>query len=116
MKFLKYLLLFAFILLLASCSTGYPATELEGEEPIVIGHIIEVLEEKQIILVVEGITKEEAMEIDLLTYELDIASFASNETRFEGKYKKGDKVAIWKIEEGPETVGAIAEKIVLLEK
>ncbi|EGA90963.1 hypothetical protein GPDM_02435 [Planococcus donghaensis MPA1U2] len=81
MKFLKYLLLFAFILLLASCSTGYPATELEGEEPIVIGHIIEVLEEK-IIFVVEGM------------------------------YKKGDKVAVWKFEEGPE----IAEKIVLLEK
>ncbi|WP_156851287.1 hypothetical protein [Planococcus donghaensis] len=56
------------------------------------------------------------MEIDLLTYELNIASFVSNKTRFEGMYKKGDKVAVWKFEEGPETGDAIAEKIVLLEK
>lgn len=71
MKFLKSLLFFALILLLASCSeesvasTGstYPDTEIVGEEPAVVGHIVEVLEEKQIIVVVEGIRKEEALVI-----------------------------------------------------
>lgn len=121
MKSLKYLLLFTLILLLASCSeesTGstYPATEIVGEEPIVVGHIVEVLEEKQIIAVVEGITKEEALKIDAQNYELSMASFASNATRFEGAFKKGDKVAVWKFEEGPETAGEVAERIVLLEK
>ncbi len=124
MKFLKSLLFFALILLLASCSeesvasTGstYPDTEIVGEEPAVVGHIVEVLEEKQIIVVVEGITKEEALEIDAQTYELSMVSFASNATRFEGAFKKGDKVAVWKFEEGPETAGEVAERIVLLEK
>jgi hypothetical protein len=124
MKFLKSLLFFVFILLLASCSeepaasTGstYPDTEIVGEEPIVVGHIVEVLEEKQMIVVVEGVTKEEALEIDAQTYELSMASFASNATRFEGAFKKGDKVAVWKFEEGPETAGEVAERIVLLER
>lgn len=124
MKSLKYLLFLFFVLLLASCSeesdesTGstYPATEILGEEPIVVGHIVEVLEDKQIIAVVEGITKEEALKIDAQNYELSMASFASNATRFEGAFKKGDKVAVWKFEEGPETAGEVAERIVLLEK
>lgn len=124
MRFLKSLLFLALILLLASCSeesaasTGstYPDTKIVGEEPAVVGHIVEVLEEKQIIVVVEGITKEEALEIDAQTYELSMASFASNATRFEGAFKKGDKVAVWKFEEGPETAGEVAERIVLLEK
>lgn len=124
MKFLKFLLFFALILFLAACSeesaasTGstYPDTEVVGEEPAVVGHIVEVLEEKQVIVVVEGITKEEALKIDVQTYELGMASFASNATKFEGAFKKGDKVAVWKFEEGPETAGEVAERIVLLEK
>lgn len=124
MKFLKSLLFFALILFLASCSeetavpTGstYSATEVVGEEPVVVGHIVEVLEEKQVIVVVEGITKQEALEIDVQTYELGMATFASNATKFEGAFKKGDKVAVWKFEEGPETAGEVAERIVLLEK
>lgn len=124
MKFQISLLVSAIILLLASCSeesaasTGftYPATEIEGEEPVVIGHVIEVIEEKQVIVVIEGITKQEALEIDVQTYELGMASFASNATKFEGAFKKGNKVAVWKFEEGPETAGEVAERIVLLEK
>lgn len=124
MKFQISLLVSAIILLLASCSeesaasTGstYPATEVVGEEPVVIGHVIEVIEEKQVIVVIEGITKQEALEIDVQTYELGMASFASNATKFEGAFKKGNKVAVWKFEEGPETAGEVAERIVLLEK
>lgn len=67
-------------------------------------------------MVVEGITKEEALEIDYQSYELPMATFFSNGTRFEEGFKAGDKVAVWKFEEGPELAGVIAERIVLLEE
>lgn len=127
MKFLKGLLFFTLIFPLASCSeesaastasteSTYPATEIEGEEPAVVGHVVDVIEEKQTIIIVEGITKQEAMEIDVRTYEMEKASFASNGTKFEGAFTKGDLVAVWKFEEGPETAGEVAKRIVLLEK
>lgn len=111
------------MLFLSACSdepdvgnSPYPATELIADSPVFTGHIIEVIEEDQVMMVVEGITKEEALEIDYQSYELPMATFFSNGTRFEEGFKAGDKVAVWKFEEAPELAGVIAERIVLLEE
>lgn len=123
MRILKYIASASALLFLSACSdepdvgnSPYPATELIADSPVFTGHIIEVIEEDQVMMVVEGITKEEALEIDYQSYELPMATFFSNGTRFEEGFKAGDKVAVWKFEEGPELAGVIAERIVLLEE
>lgn len=123
MRILKYIASASALLFLSACSdepdvgnSPYPATELIADSPVFTGHIIEVIEEDQVVMVVEGITKEEALEIDYQSYELPMATFFSNGTRFEEGFKAGDKVAVWKFEEGPELAGVIAERIVLLEE
>ncbi|WP_158593215.1 hypothetical protein [Planomicrobium sp. Y74] len=122
----NYLLLsfIALIFILSGCSdeenseTGpYPATEIVFEEPVAVGYIVEVMEEEQMIFVKSGVTKEEAMKLDKQASSPGMHSFFSNSTTFDGELKKGYKVAVWKFEEEEEgNVGAISEKIVVLEK
>ena len=119
--------LFILAVLLASILTGcadteegqigpYPATEILSEEPVVIGYIVEVLEEEQVIFVKSGVTKAEALELDKQDTGFNMHTFFSNSTTFDGKLKKGFKVAVWKFEEEEGNVHAISEKIVVLEK
>lgn len=121
----KYLLLsfIALIFILSGCTdqenseTGpYPATDIVSEEPAAVGYIVEVLEEEQVIFVKSGVTKEEAMKLDKQDTGLNMHSFFSNSTTFDGELKKGYKVAVWKFEQEEGNVGAISEKIVVLEK
>lgn len=123
MRILKYIAIASAVLFLSACSdepdvgnSPYPATELIADAPVVIGHVIKVLEEKQALVVVERITKEQALEIDYQSYELPTATLFSNGTRFEKGFKEGDKMAVWKFDEGPEMAGVVAERIVLLEE
>ncbi|TAA73061.1 hypothetical protein [Planococcus salinarum] len=94
----------------------YPATEIFSDEPAAIGYIVDVLEEEQVIFVKSGVTKQEAMELDRQDIGFNMHTFYSNSTTFDGKLKKGYKVAVWKFEEEEGNVHAISEKIIVLEK
>jgi uncharacterized lipoprotein YajG len=122
-KILKYLVFIALVLLLSGCSTlsqafegsPYPATEIVPEEPVMVGYVVKVIEDKGALIVMEGITKEEAMDIDV-SNTLGVLTFYSNVTEFEGAFEAGNKVAIWESKESAENTVEIAERIVLLEK
>lgn len=92
-----------------------PLTEIIAEEPLIIGYIVEVNEEKQVIAIVENITKQEALDWKD-SQSLDVYWLSSNGTKFDGKLVKGNKIAVWKTGDGPEKTGEIAERIILLEK
>lgn len=94
----------------------YPATEIHSDEPVAIGYIVEVLEEEQVIFVKSGVTKQEAMDLDRQDVGFNMHTFYSNSTTFDGRLKKGYKVAVWKFEEEEGNVHAISEKIIVLEK
>lgn len=94
----------------------YPATEILSEEPEVIGYIVDVLEEEQVIFVKSGVTKAEALKLDKQDAGFNMHTFFSNSTTFDGKLEKGFKVAVWKFDEEEGNVHAISEKIVVLEK
>lgn len=126
MKILPYSVFIASILIISGCSnisqafegSPYPATEIAPEEPVFIGYIVEVVEvveDKQALLVMEGITKEEAMHVDVPNTS-GVLTFYSNATEFEGAFETGNKVAIWESKKSAEDTVGIAERIVLLEK
>ena len=111
------------VLILSGCSDEassqvgpFPATDIVSEEPIVIGYIVEVLEEEQVIFVKSGVTKEEALQLDRHDTGLDMHSFFSNGTTFDGELEAGYKVAVWLFEGEEAEANSISEKIVVLEK
>lgn len=123
MKILPYSVFIASILIISGCSnisqafegSPYPATEIAAEEPVFVGYIVEVVEDKQALLVMEGVTKEEAMHVDVPNTS-GVLTFYSNATEFEGAFETGNKVAIWESKKSAEDTVGIAERIVLLEK
>lgn len=92
-----------------------PLTEIIVEEPLIIGHIVEVNEEKQVIAIVENITNKEAINWKD-SQGPDVQWLFSNGTKFDGKLEKGNKIAVWKSGDGPEKTGEMAKRIILLEK
>ncbi|MFC6038788.1 hypothetical protein ACFPYN_04880 [Paenisporosarcina macmurdoensis] len=92
-----------------------PLTEIITEEPLIIGYIVEINEEKQVIAIVENITKKEAIDWKD-SQSLDVHWLSSNGTKFEGELVKGNKIAVWKSGNGPEKTGEIAKRIIVLEK
>jgi len=92
-----------------------PLTEIIAEEPLIIGHIVELNEEKQIIAVVEDITKQQAIDWKD-SQSLDVNWLYLNGTKLDGKFAKGNQVAVWKSGDGPEKTGEIIKQIILLEK
>lgn len=123
MKILPYSVFIASILIISGCSnisqafegSPYPATEIAAEEPVFVGYVVEVVEDKQALLVMEGFTKEEAMHVDVPNTS-GVLTFYSNVTEFEGAFETGNKVAIWESKKSAEDTVGIAERIVLLEK
>lgn len=123
MKILPYSVFIASILIISGCSnisqafegSPYPATEIAAEEPVFVGYIVEVVEDKQALLVMEGVTKEEAMHVDVPNTS-GVLTFYSNATEFERAFETGNKVAIWESKKSAEDTVGIAERIVLLEK
>ncbi|WP_342541781.1 hypothetical protein MHH33_11160 [Paenisporosarcina sp. FSL H8-0542] len=120
----KIIFIFVFlfsIMLLGGCNedetsmSPLPLTEIIAEEPLIIGYIVEVNEEKQVIAIVENITKQVAIDWKD-SQSLDVYWLFSNGTKFDGKLVKGNKIAVWKTGDGPEKTGEIAERIILLEK
>ena len=111
------------IFVLSGCSTNtnsetgpFPATEIITNEPVVIGYIIEVLEEDQSIVIKSGVTKEEAMKSNKNDTGYDVHTFFSNATTFDGELVKGYKVAVWQLENQEAIDNLISERIVVLEK
>ncbi len=92
-----------------------PLTEIIAEEPLIIGHIVEIDEEKQNIAIVENTTKQQAIDWKN-SQRLDVYWLFSNGTKFDGKLVKGNKIAVWKSGNGPEKNGEVAKRIILLEK
>ncbi|MFD1032877.1 hypothetical protein [Metaplanococcus flavidus] len=121
----NYILLtsIALILILSGCSasanseTGpFPATEIISKEPVVIGYIVEVLEEDQVIFVKSDVTKEEAMKTNRNDTGNNMHMFFSNATTFDGELEKGYKVAVWEFADKEAKDNSISERIVILEK
>lgn len=111
------------LFVLSGCSTNtnsetgpFPATEIITNEPVVIGYIIEVLEEDQAIVIKSGVTKEEAMKSNKNDTGYDVHTFFSNATPFDGELVKGYKVAVWQLENQEAIDNLISERIVVLEK
>lgn len=88
-----------------------PETEIISEPPYMIGHIVELVEDKQIIGVIENSTKQGALDYIENESEDSVFYYFSNIRKIEGVFKVGDKVAVWESSEGPE----IAKFIVVLE-
>ncbi|PSL36346.1 uncharacterized protein DUF3221 [Planomicrobium soli] len=123
MKALKCLFVVLLILISSACSkptealveSPYPATDIISEEPAFTGYIVGVIEDKQTLLVINGISKEEAMDINP-SNTLGVITFYSNFTNFDGAFRVGNKVAIWESKESAENTLGIAQRIVLLEE
>ncbi|MGK7379785.1 hypothetical protein ACSFXN_18365 [Planococcus sp. 1R117A] len=127
MKIIKVCIMFFLILILTACTnekevedteeeTKIPETQIIAEPPFITGHIVDIDTDKQVIVISENVTKEEAITNDMESFGLDVAAFNLNKTEIDKKLAKGNLVAVWKIGEGPEKSGEIAERIVLLEE
>jgi hypothetical protein len=60
MKYIFYLILLSLIFI-SGCTSSLPETQIISEEPLIIGYITEIDLEKQVIQVVENISKDEAL-------------------------------------------------------
>ncbi|MDR4885982.1 hypothetical protein RGU12_00290 [Fredinandcohnia sp. QZ13] len=86
------LLLFTFIFFVSGCTYPYQKTEIVSEEPLIIGYITDINEEKQVIHVVENISKEDALN----GVTIDIGSWVQmNNVIINDVFEIGNKVAIW---------------------
>lgn len=117
-----FLTFIALIIILSGCSADVnsqigplPATEIISKEPVVIGYIVEVLEEEQVIYVKSGVTKGEAMKLDMQHTGQNMRAFFSSAKTFDGELKKGYKVAVWEFEEKEAIDNYVAERIIILE-
>jgi len=95
--------------------SSLPLTEIIAEKPLMIGHIVEIDEEKQNIAIVENITRQAAIDWEDIISS-DVYWLFSNRTKFDGEMAKGNKIAVWRSGIGPEKTGVIAKRIILLEK
>ena len=112
MKYTIYLLAMCVIFLISGCS-NVPATEIVSEVPDVIGHVVEINNEKQVFAIIENSSKQEALDYNKTATSSNEIWIYMNQTTIDGQFKLGDKVAIWRTLEGPEE---IAELIVVIEK
>jgi len=102
--------------LLSACSNDVPETEIISEPPFITGHIVELIHDKQVIGIIEDSTKQEALDFDTKEPSLNVLHYFSNETKIDGEFSVGNKVAIWKYSKGPGNTGEIATLIIVLEE
>jgi len=115
-KFFLILLTFIFV---SGCTKPYPKTQIVSYEPLIIGYITDINEEKDVIQVVENISKEEALN----GTTKDNGSWVQiNDVNIDGEFEIGNKVAIWdspiseNSSEEERKAMPLAKNIVLIEK
>lgn len=116
MKKISLVILLGLAILLSACSNSVPDTEIITEPPFITGHIVELIEDKQVIGIIEDSTKQEALGYETEQTNSNVLHYFSNGTKIDGEFSIGSKVAIWKNSEGPESTGEIATLIVVLEE
>ncbi|MGE6489722.1 hypothetical protein [Paenisporosarcina sp. NPDC076898] len=115
MKNYIYLMTLCLGIFLSACS-NIPATEFVSETPFLTGHVVEINNEKQVFAIIEDISKQEALDHQTKEDSSNEVWIYINKAKIDGKFKIGDKVAIWKNSDGPEKTGVIAKRIVVLEE
>lgn len=120
MKLTKtFILILLIFIILSGCSSAntISQTEIITEEPLIIGYIVEIDEDKDIIHVVENISKEEA-----LNGTAKNGSWVQiNGVNIESMFEIGNKIAVWDsvsnefISKEERKVMPIAKRIVLIE-
>ncbi|MDX1699427.1 MAG: hypothetical protein R3250_02355 [Melioribacteraceae bacterium] len=115
MKRTSLVILLGLATILSACSNAIPETEIISEPPFITGHIVEIIEDKQVIGIIEDSSKQEALNYDKQSNS-NVLHFYSNGTKIVGEFSIGNKVAIWKNSVGPENTGEIATAIVVLEE
>lgn len=120
MKLTKtFILILLIFIILSGCSSAntISQTEIITEEPLIIGYIVEIDEDKDIIHVVENISKEEA-----LNGTAKNGSWVQiNGVNIENMFEIGNKIAVWDsvsnefISKEERKVMPIAKRIVLIE-
>ena len=116
MKKNSLVILLGLAIILSACSNSVPDTEIISEPPFITGHIVEIIEDKQVMGIIEDSTKQEALDYDIKETNSNVLHYFSNGTKIDGEFSIGDKVAIWKNSVGPENTGEIATLIVVLEE
>jgi len=116
LKRISLVFLLGLATLLSACSNDVPETEIISEPPFITGHIVELIEDKQVIGIIEDSTKQEALDYDTNEPSLHVLHYFSNGTKIDGEFSIGNKVAIWKNSAGPENTGEIATLIIVLEE
>jgi hypothetical protein len=118
LKCIFYLTLLSLIFV-SGCKSSLPETQIISEEPLIIGYITEINEVNKVILVVENISKEEALNP---TSKENGSWVQLNGVTIDGKLKVGNKVAVWDspisegISQSERKVMPVGKNIVLLEK
>lgn len=127
MKFFKLFLGCILLLLITACTNEkeavtnpqdaeIPETQIIADPPFIVGHVVGINTDKQVIMIAENISKEEALNSDIESYEFNVIAMNLNHSKIEGKLAKGNLVGIWKVGEGPEKSGEIVERVIVLEK
>ncbi|MCS0542617.1 hypothetical protein NXY55_21835 [Aeromonas veronii] len=116
----KYFLILMTFIFVSGCSNSstMPETLIISEEPLIIGYIVDINEDKDVIQVVENISKEEAL--NGITKD-NVSWVQINVVNIDNVFEVGNKVAIWdspiseNLSEEERKAMPLAKNIVLIE-
>jgi hypothetical protein len=113
------ILIFLPLIFVSGCTNPQPKTQIVSEEPLIIGYITDINEEKQVIQVVENVSKEEALNGTTKNHGSWVQI---NGVNIDDMLEIGNKVVIWdspnneNSSESERKVMPLAKNIVLIEK